>query len=1176
MTYQVSGSYPQLPNDQKRKRVEDAELPCAKRIRLLERLDPVVEIPRNEAFLWGLHATKKHEAKILEEMEIEVPEEEVDLCGIELKRHQQREVDDISKRKDENIGTQLFELFQILEGRRVVNKPAGKAILQLAREIIDQVPDKVARGVSASEEYRSVVEKNRDKLPFDITDKMVDELALEMQKAFEGLKNGSDEEMEDGEDPVGLAQMRLGYLLLASQHDLSLLAEGIDAERFTESLDWASKRVSDILEAAAKRIEDHKNAHRKTAVQCEKEAMFLKMSLEMADILLLDTGCINFGVIEAAAEVLIPDSLKETVAVENLWIVLEDLGKSAVLRQVIEKVKPPESKKVPSDAAIRACFGLESDQTITRRHAQLLVLSALIGHLRQAMAGTCFATACLIKSRLSFPQLFLVDLGELTEKGYVTRMLIKEPRKFPFQARVTKEFLDVELSADEEGRILSAARYAAAPDKARKQPQQGAYLHESPGVIAACRSIGLKNVRGAVMNALQDLPEKFSVNDLLAVLAGHAYAVQQSASYHLRSMEKLSYDDLLYRAEFAYGCQTNHPLHQGYEQAATAMVNYFGAQYVMPAWVYWTMDEVLEKADKGFPRAFQMKYKKLMREMFLPMITRMRYVYNPNFGKVKSLFNDGNYGRSEDRFYGYQLCDTGLPKDFKYSTNLYHQYKSEARGISLEPFDDYPPPHQWKLVDDKDKFRDFLKRVASDTVKYLKKVSRSASERKEWDLVLSKIEKDFEKPSFIKNMIFLLFERGSDQKKNFKKDGFNIRSMPWQFAWGGDFNEVLKTYFGFCKSPSRLKEYNGSPREVLAKCINFIKKQPDEIKESYEVPRGQIIVTSSVHVFLMRPFEPTFRDAWESDISANDYIREHVEKPGLAVAGETLPAEQRRQLISYVADNMWVSRYIEKVDWVRQQLTEESKAVFDQELQRSPEVFDMSLFDFTERVAKIVFKSRAADKKIGERNRVWEDRFQRVFNNFAIRLVPDSADGINKISRSTAEKLIDFARNRKDTMALGPAAVRRFKNLMRRVPRGASVSEFRKALVSAAYRAKCEEIGGEDPKWKEKFCEYLDSKLFAILPDEAKERLVRSGIVTHDTNWKKGIHDIHFIFLVNPGTAEIELARYSPDTKKVKFMDQKDWFPQGGKHANWQFPDNYRVWSGAPLFNVKEHIDAFS
>ena len=236
----------------------------------------------------------------------------------------------------------------------------------------------------------------------------------------------------------------------------------------------------------------------------------------------------------------------------------------------------------------------------------------------------------------------------------------------------------------------------------------------------------------------------------------------------------------------------------------------------------------------------------------------------------------------------------------------------------------------------------------------------------------------------------------------------------------------------------------------------------------------------------------------------------------------------------------------------------------------------MSLFDFTERVAKIVFKSRAADKKIGERNRVWEDRFQRVFNNFAIRLVPDSADGINKISRSTAEKLIDFARNRKDTMALGPAAVRRFKNLMRRVPRGASVSEFRKALVSAAYRAKCEEIGGKDPKWKEKFCEYLDSKLFKILPDETKERLVRSGIVTHDTNWKKGIHDIHFIFLVNPGTAEIELARYSPDTKKVKFMDQKDWFPQGGKHANWQFPDNYRVWSGAPLFNVKEHIDAFS
>ncbi len=1170
------------------KRVENQALsrllgePPRKRPAILRRLNPVIEMQREDTFSLGLQASMKFQKQLCEEngyCVVHAEEKEEDVCGVRLKRHQYREIEDICQKKDPKIGSQLFEIYQILESRGAAKKNEGQAILEFAREIIREVPDLEAEDMEIDEseetlgKYREAVEKYLDVLPIDPTEENIDEFAIAMQKA---VLHAANEDMEISDDdevnPIDLAQQRLGYLLLAAQNDLSLCARSL------YSLDGLSSRVAEILEEAAARVEDHSARHKSVAIQSSDEAMFHKMSLELAGVLLLDTGSLNFGVLEAAVEILIPDSLKETAAMDNLWIVMIEFAQNPLLWQQIAEVRPPKSKDVPSDAAIRTCFSLENDQPITRRHAQLFVLSALLGHLRQAKAGTCFATACLIKTRLYHPHMVIDDLAQLTEKGYIKRMLFKESRTFPFQARVSKEYLDLELKIDRAGRILSTKRYDLIPDRASEwpRPQRGMHLYDSPGIIAACRSMGLTDAREAVKSILDNLPEKFSVNDLLKLLAQHAYNRQESAPYLLRSQKQLTATQFLHKAQFAFGCQTNHPLHRAFEQVATTMVNYFGAQYMMPAWVFWTMKEVLEKADRGYSRAFQMKYKKLMEETFLPMITRMRYLYNHNLDKGKVLFGNGNYGIRESYFFGYQLCDSGLPKDFKYSTDLYNQYSHECSSISLERFKKFTPPTQWKLVDSEDEFRGFLKNVIAETVDYLKKISPTASERRQWAAVGCKMQQDISEPSFTKRIIFLLLGRGSDQKKEYDKNRFGIQFTPWQFRIGGDFNEVLKTYFGFGKSPAKLKKYNGTPKEVLTKCINYIKSQPLQIKETFDDSRSQIIVASPCHVFLMRPFEPTFKDAWESKVSTNDYILEHVEKPGLSIAGSRFNLRQRKEILSFVKNNMWATRYEEKDDWVRQQLTKTSKEMLDRKIAACPQLIDLSVEEFRKMLEEMVFLSRAEDVKIGERNRVWEQRFKTVLNNRIKQLIPNQTDWRRKIQRDIAMKLIDFARNRQDTIVLVPDAARRFLAYMERVPLGISITDFRKTVADAAYRARCEILCGLDPEWKGKFCEYLDTKLFSVLSEESRNRLIESGIVTHDTNWKEEIHNIHFIFLVNPGTAQIELARFNPDTKEVTFMSQDDWFPRkSGGHGYWLFPDNYRVWPGQPLFNVRKHIEAF-
>lgn len=1150
---------------------------------MIRDLAPVIELQRDDAFQLGVKAANQYQMEVLNGLGVEM-QEKCESAQVVLKKYQSKEIENIAKKKNQKIGTQLFDLYQILECQNQTKRQHGKTILEYAKQIINLIPDDDSidsdeNEIEASQEYKEMAEKYLENLSFDLPGLSINKLAAVLQNAMNGQESddeGTISELSERDQEIELALRRLGNLLLVSQHNIALAAKCINPQNFDKSLDNISKCVSEIIKDAARRIEEHKNEHHRAAIQSEEEAAFHKMSIEMAKVLLLDSGNINFGIIETVTETLIPEQLKNTVAVDNLWLVLEDLATNPTIWEQIANVKPPSHKKIPSDPAIRACFELNSDQEITKRDAQLFVLSALLGHLRQAKAGTCFATACLIKAKYYHTLFFVQDLADMTEKGYVTRSLFKENRDFPFQARVTKEYLDVEITANKKGQITSTKRYDLIPDKAQEwpHPKKGTNLFEAPGIVASCQAMGISNVKEAVLTVLKEMPEKFSADEILKQLANHAYLRQESTLYWLRSQQRLSLEEYHYKAQFAFGAQTNHPLHRAYEQVSTSMVNYFGAQYMWPAWIALTMEEILVKSIKGLPLSSQTKYKKLIQESFLPMITRMRYRYNPNFDNVKKLFDDGNYGIRESHFYGYQLCDTGLPKDFKYSTNLYKNYQNHGSYITLEKFQEYQPPHLWKSVETEEKFREFLDDVIFETVNHIKEDLISSADKNQWDEVAKVMRENVSNPTFTKKMIFRLFGKTSDQEKEYKKNEFNVQSTPWQFAWGGDFNEVLKTYFGFSEEPSKLKDYNGTPKEVLVKCINYIKKQPDEFKEQYDDPRNQIVVSSPVHVFLLRPFEPSFKEAWDSDILANEYVKNNVEKPGLEVSNSRLNMRARNEIISFVANNMWVTRYCEKEDWVRQQLTNDSKKIFDQMILDAPKIYQMTVLDFQKEVEKIVISSRAGDKNIGKRNAPWEQQFKIILGNFVKKLVSSEDDRTKKIDKSTADKLLDFARNRVDSIALSEQASKKFLELMKQVPSGLSVKEFRKAVVKSAYTARCEYLYCNDPGWKTSFCEYLDTKLFTALPKKSQEKLISSGIITHDTNWKEQVHDIHFIFLVNPGTGNIELTRFHPDTQVVGFMDQSDWFPKKSKgHGCWKFPDNYRSWSDAPLFNVKKYMD---
>jgi hypothetical protein len=635
----------------------------------------------------------------------------------------------------------------------------------------------------------------------------------------------------------------------------------------------------------------------------------------------------------------------------------------------------------------------------------------------------------------------------------------------------------------------------------------------------------------------------------------------QGEGVFLRSSKKYTLDELVIRGQYAFCSQTNHPLHRAYEQAIVSSVRYLGSKYGLSIRPYQILEAHIEGKDKGYPIAFQNRYRRLMQAILLPMITRMRYRYNHNIDDNIPLFDDGNHGLVSNRCYGYELCDAGLPEDFEHSTKFYREIKSGSTQFKVIRNTKFSSAHGWNLVNTPEKFISFIHDVILDTAAHLKK--EDAGNEALWDSVSQKMCETVSQKSCLEKLVTKMFEKS---KKNHEKNPFTNEATPWKLKIGGDFDMVQQTFFGFVDSPSKMKEFNGNQREVLAKCITWIRNQPEDLKQEFEDPRSQLLITSPCHAFLLTPNEPSFRAAWESDLPAIEYIENVVINPGLEIASSTISLKTKRAIVDYVASNAWVQREHERHDFERQQLTEVSKQKFDELL--SQEILEkISPEEFLNKIFEIVIHSRTADTRLRSRNHEWERKCKLALKNKMNKLYVKRGDW--------KDELINFARNRVDSIALSNTEIKRFNKIIQsKMVVDVSITDFRMSVLEAAYDCHCRDLALNDNEWKDFFCEQIDTKLFELLPQRQQKLLIQSGMITHDPNWKLEMHDFRTLWMVNPGSGELEMCNYLPDLKRVSFRCQKEWFPQVlGEKRGWTFPDNYIAWNNEPLFNVKKLME---
>jgi hypothetical protein len=134
------------------------------------------------------------------------------------------------------------------------------------------------------------------------------------------------------------------------------------------------------------------------------------------------------------------------------------------------------------------------------------------------------------------------------------------------------------------------------------------------------------------------------------------------------------------------------------------------------------------------------------------------------------------------------------------------------------------------------------------------------------------------------------------------------------------------------------------------------------------------------------------------------------------------------------------------------------------------------------------------------------------------------------LSASTREKMIQYAL--KEWMDPQKAPI--FLHHARFLPAaGVSVKNFCSSLLTLTQTV------GLRPGVNSKELSFaLSTRLCKTLPAPLKIELQNSILPFADTNWHKGIHDIHFGFGINPGTGNLEIMEILDDKTHIMVIDQ--------------------------------------
>lgn len=615
----------------------------------------------------------------------------------------------------------------------------------------------------------------------------------------------------------------------------------VDGDDVAGSLDRINRAFDAYVEGIISDMGAQLAQHDRAPLQNSSQvAVALKPRL-IADLLLTSGGHLNLGLIDIIKHRFFAAGVPLLRHDQELKQTLDILAGSVSMQNQIHAIGKPCSPHLAVNDLMRVSLKLAPEAPLDGRQAKWVALAALLSDMRQGDVSSCFSTSVAIMMMDALKEKVLGDFIELLSRGKLTRAGRADQQEFIPVLEIGDSALAANITLESSGKMVSGT----------------GYLWEAPGLIAACRQLGIADddMQGCIEAVIAQLyvERALKPGDLLEVTVQsmiRRLVKAQAAPLLDRSLRR----ELKNRALLAFSAETHCPLLRAWESCLAAMAEAQSTNLVRRK-----ITKCLAAAlGPHWPRGFfgaPAKDAQRVQQVFANVVNHcIQLRYDPQV-----LVQSGGHGDGHSKILGAftlhalkQGKNSLLAKPVETPEQFKRFVLNQLRraGEILTKADGQDLPEQLALIDHLHAFVSRPDELAS---------------------------------SFVKTAI-----RHYDVRNGAISDPLQVwrqlEHLPFRDAVGNDAATVYLKATGVAPGqPHTVRPKNGE--ELLRAFIAFgrARAQADQFLAD-DNPYQRYLATTTQHAFTLTPEDPSIVGAMDPAQTADQWILAHIIAPGQQVA----------------------------------------------------------------------------------------------------------------------------------------------------------------------------------------------------------------------------------------------------------------------------------------------------
>jgi len=655
---------------------------------------------------------------------------------------------------------------------------------------------------------------------------------------------------------------QIGKLIFLGDKDSKKTAALLDFQDIPSSLLRLQNATDDEIDKIVDGLNAQCKSHDAVPLQDSSFVMSTRKPLAIASILLTSAGLINVNFMKMIKEYFYTNTPLLRCEMELLQT-LDVINKSPEILQQLQNVTKPASPNFISNAIIRITLNLKEDDVITDNHARLVVLAALLSDIRQGDVGSCFATCVSILMMGTLRSKVISDFADIIKNGKLSRPSATDQTDFVPTIDIADNNVQIQQYIDKSGKL----EYIDGD------------IWQSPGIIAACKQIGIvgKDVETEIKNAIAYIFQKKYLSDNVTVGVSVDELVELLIVRTQGKLNPQKFKDVKTLAEVAFSAETNTPLLRAWESCLAAMSEAKSGDYKRQR----ILECVVSQLKQAWPSSYSYGVSDTashVQDVFLRILNasiQLRYDEREAIG----IPNSSGDGHSK-------ITGAFVLHALEKGENII-----TARRITC------PDEFNSFVIDNLKKTNEMLTLVNSGDheacLGYQTTINKIVN-------YVSQAVTGF--TSFIYNAIRFYHE---DNKTLFNtlSNWEEFAHLPFRDADGGDNAPVFTKATGFSLAQTSVRPKNAM--DLLRAFIEFGRERAKiDGFLTDDDPYQRYMADTPTHAFTLTPEDPTVVGAMKGNETAREWINIHIVLPGMGVANQQLTESQKTCFINGIKQDV--------------------------------------------------------------------------------------------------------------------------------------------------------------------------------------------------------------------------------------------------------------------------------